>query len=852
MSSFRFRPARCAAVLVLLTALVAGDALAARSAAEAERIAMFAQRYKQLQQHLLLEGAERREELAGERLGPAPDSTELAGPLWSFEPARTSGLALPSGPAPLSANVRANNPTLDAASATQSEVSLAASGDKLLVAFNDGQGLFSSPRSHTQGYAWSANGGQSFTDGGAPPTLAGWLWDSDPLTAVNENTGEFWYAGLNSNNAAARNGIAVAKATISGAGISWGTPRMVRWTNDNEVILDKEWMAVDPASGRLYVVYTAFGVATPTDTIEIQSSSDGGLTWSNPLALSDPADDGYVQGARVAVGPAVGGLGEVYVTWYRIGRTAPYQDSYPVRKSTNGGASFTPATSAAYVFANFSSGAPGFNRPRGIDFPTLTVDHSNGPRRGRVYVGWQECVDFYNDNLGTLARVNETEPNDAFTQAATFVVGDSLLGTLTPGDIDFYKFNALQGQTVECFGQHQAAGLDFSMRLLCADGNTMLAVAAAGPDQDNLVVFTIPANGTYYLRVKGLSASGAYTVFTGFHTPQPDDRARDHRDIFVASSDDGVVWSVPARVNSDPPWLDNWLPEFAVSNLSKVYASWYDWRDAPAAVCNAQSQVYLASSDDGGATWSTLGALSDAASDWTDWTNAKSNLQPNQGDYNVLFADCQAVYGGWSDARDADVNVYTARYPPLSQPTLVTFANAIALPHQVSLAWQAQGGAALTGDVQRRLPGGVWATLTPPVVADVSGRMPYLDASVSPGTSYEYQLIITQPPASAGWVTCSVAVDVPLEVQHLVLGPARPNPTQTDIIVSFSLPTNAPATLQILDLSGRKLYAREVGSLGPGSLTLNLGTNVNLRSGIYFLRLAQSGQEATSRISVIR
>ena len=754
MPALRSRPASCAATLVLLMALAAGEAFAARTAAEAERIAMFARRYKQLQQHLLLEGAERREELAGMRLGPPPDSAELADPWRSLAPARVSGLATPLGPAALSANVRANNPAADAPSAAQSEVSIAANGDNVLLAFNDGQGFLVFPRTHLQGVAWSTNGGASFTDGGAPPTIPGYLWDSDPVTAVNENAGEFWFAALNSNSAAARNGIAVVKATFSSGTVNWGTARMVRWTNDAEVVLDKEWIAVDPASGRLYVVYTSFGASTPTDTILIQSSADGGLTWSNPLALSDPGDDGFVQGARVAVGPA----GEVYVTWYVIGRNPPYQDAYPVRKSTNGGATFAPATTAAYVFSNFSSGAPGFNRPRGITFPTLAVDRSNGPRRGRVYVGWQESVDFYNDPLGERARVTETEPNDAFAQANTFIVGDSLVGTLSTGDLDFYRFDATQGQTFECFGFGFAGGLDFSMRLLCADGNTMLASAAAGPGQSNLIVFTIPATGTYYLRLRGLSGSSAYVMFSGLHTPQSDDRARDHRDVFMVSSDGGTVWGTPVGVNNDPPWLDNWLPELAVSSLGQVYASWYDWRDAPAGLCNALSQVYLASSNDGGYTWGTLGALSDAPSDWTDWTNAKSNIQPNQGDYNALFADAGVVYGAWSDSRDADVNVYTGK----------------------------------------------------------------------------------------------VQVSAPAPAGHLVLGSVRPNPTQTEILVTFDLPTNAPAMLQLLDLTGRMIHSLEVGSRGAGPQTLNLGTYVTLRSGIYFVRLAQSGKEATRRISVVR
>ena len=83
----------------------------------------------------------------------------------------------------------------------------------------------------------------------------------------------------------------------------------------------------------------------------------------------------------------------------------PYKDRYPIRKSTNGGVSFTPEVVAASGFSNFSSGAPGFNRGHGVTFPTLAVDRSNGSHRGRVYVGWQECVDFYNDDLATRSSV---------------------------------------------------------------------------------------------------------------------------------------------------------------------------------------------------------------------------------------------------------------------------------------------------------------------------------------------------------------------------------------------------------------------------------------------------------------
>lgn len=67
----------------------------------------------------------------------------------------------------LGLNVRANDTLGDTTSATQSEVSLAAIGDQVLVSWNDGQGFYTPPSFHIQGYAISTDGGSTFTDGGA-------------------------------------------------------------------------------------------------------------------------------------------------------------------------------------------------------------------------------------------------------------------------------------------------------------------------------------------------------------------------------------------------------------------------------------------------------------------------------------------------------------------------------------------------------------------------------------------------------------------------------------------------------------------------------------------------------------
>ena len=75
------------------------------------------------------------------------------------------------------------------------------------------------------------------------------------------------------------------------------------------------------------------------------------------------------------------------------------------------------------------------------------------------------------------------------------------------------------------------------------------------------------------------------------------------------------------------------------------------------------------------------------------------------------------------------------------------------------------------------------------------------------------------------------------------------NPAMGAMNVSFSLATTAPATLSVYDISGRQVTSREVGSLGRGSHTMNLG---DLPAGLYIVRLSQAGHSLSSRVAVIR
>ena len=434
-----------------------------------------------------------------------------------------SGRGRPFSIEALGPNVRANNRATDVVpGSTQSEESIAAWGQYVLVAWNDAETFGGAPPNNdVQGYGFSTNGGASFTDGGVPPKGPNWTWISDPIVTVNEKTGTFYYCAL-VDSTPSFSGVAIVPATFSGSNLVWGTPVMIRKVSSNQLLIDKPWAVADSSSDSLYISYTTF-TFFGYDHIQFQRSPNG-VSWTPAVTLSAGPDSGYVQGSRPAVGPN----GEVYVVWSAVGPVD--LDFFRIRKSTNAGVSFgaqvtmpSGGNPASGYYGNWGSGAPGFNRERGVTFPSIAVDRSGGPRRGRVYVAWNESINFYNDylNVGTARSEppGESGANDTPGTATPFLVSNFLRGAVgSAADFDYWSFSATQGQTGVFFMDSLASGLDVAFRLFCTDGTTRLGLSNFGIGGGGLIVFTFPTNGTYYLRCAGFSGTtGGYRIHTKFN-----------------------------------------------------------------------------------------------------------------------------------------------------------------------------------------------------------------------------------------------------------------------------------------------------------------------------------------------
>jgi hypothetical protein len=204
----------------------------------------------------------------------------------------------------------------------------------------------------------------------------------------------------------------------------------------------------------------------------------------------------------------------------------------------------------------------------------------------------------------------------------------------------------------------------------------------------------------------------------------------------------------------------------------------------------------------------------------------------------------------WTDERDGTPNrIYAQRYVGDGPtPALVSLVSAQALPDRVVLAWHDPSRVVGDATVYRRRDGEEWSALGHNSF-DGTGRLQFEDTDVSPGERYAYRLgwreMVSEYFSAETWVDVPAALALDLEG-------ARPNPAVGSFTVGFTLPHADAATLELLDVAGRRVAAREVGSLGPGQHQIRLGECGCTPPGMYWLRLTNAGRALIKRVAVVK
>ena len=458
----------------------------------------------------------------------------------------------------------------------QSETSIAASGRFVVEAWNDSTAFFSTCPSPTNkeestGFAFSADGGRSFTDLGGLPNAhcTTDLYVSDPSVAAYRAGGStYFYISSMFDSPVGTGGsmIALTACKVMGAGssaaLACGQPVVIASSTfcmKQQIaphqtatfcnFLDKEFIAIDPAHHRLYATFTefpgnvgGFGSRIELGVCDLGSAAGGpgpaGGTPAAPVCENNhlgrhgyliviPADATGCEneGAYPAVDPVTG---DVYIgfesNWATSLFNLPHCNTVPVSdmlamvplrclplaSHATCGAS---AASDVPVVSLESAFIPGYNRFPGSDFPRLAV---SDPAR-TVSMVWNDTrfhpegdILLQSFNLGSLARV----------QAAPVVLDQPVAGGLNflpalrgadaSGNLDvvWYSRHSVNTSDTNVF-----AAIGVSPRTVTAPASNTLITSVAS-NWDHAISDIAPNFGDYTDDAMAVTGSPPYVGST--------------------------------------------------------------------------------------------------------------------------------------------------------------------------------------------------------------------------------------------------------------------------------------------------------------------------------------------------
>jgi hypothetical protein len=210
------------------------------------------------------------------------------------------------------------------------------------------------------GYSFSSDGGDTWSVSQlTPQIIPGAALSSDPVVAV-DTSGNFYIITVSINDLTGSGELWLFKSTDEGE-----TFNEVHEMAVSAFFEDKEWAATDlsPTSPYVNTMYCSWTRFSSNTTILLIKSTDEGVTWSDPVSVSDGSSG--VQGSF----PAVSSDGELYVVWRSSGQIR-------FDKSTDGGVTFGTDLTVSTAPSAW--------------FPHMAVDLSGGPFNNYIYVVWND------------------------------------------------------------------------------------------------------------------------------------------------------------------------------------------------------------------------------------------------------------------------------------------------------------------------------------------------------------------------------------------------------------------------------------------------------------------------------
>jgi hypothetical protein len=302
-------------------------------------------------------------------------------------------------------------------------------------------------------------------------------------------------------------------------------------------------------------------------------------------------------------------------------------------------------TCDVFTSTNYGGGWSGPVYAQGGDKQWMTVDRTGGVGGGHIYCAWSTAAGCCGNKTFTRSVDGglsfETATSISFTPIwGTLDVapdGSLFVGGISPDDFSF--FLAAKSTNAKLAGVTPV----FSVAPVSLNGFVRFS-HPGGPNPGGLL-------GQVSLAVDpSTGQTGGYVYM--LCSVDPD--GTDPMDVYFArSTNGGLSFSTPVRVNDDLGDAWQWFGTMSVSPDGRIDAIWNDTRNT--GVSN-RSELHYASSTDGGVTWSANVKLSPDFDSWVGWPN-----QNKIGDYYDMVSDRVGANLAWSATFNNEQDVYYLR-----------------------------------------------------------------------------------------------------------------------------------------------------------------------------------------------
>ncbi len=281
-------------------------------------------------------------------------------------------------------------------------------------------------------------------------------------------------------------------------------------------------------------------------------------------------------------------------------------------------------------------------------------NNPSSPFFGRMYVSWND----FNIGAGALVESFSSDNGNTWSSAVTVSnTGTFIRNVQITGDMS-------GNGTLYIAGMDEGGGgfphNDINKIFKSTDGgatwtNTYTGPSFAGPGVTAVGYFAcmFPDDGGYW-RHEGWGEPAAFNNIVHLVYAQHG-TGSDAGDVYyIRSSDGGVTFGAPFKLNSDSTTRPQWQPNLSVSPTGTLFATWYDARESTTCTKGNAGvpcyRMWSRKSNDNGLTWLPDDTLSDVVSPLPGQSDP--NIQPTYaGDYDYGSALVTKHITSWTDGR---------------------------------------------------------------------------------------------------------------------------------------------------------------------------------------------------------